>query len=50
MIVLATSDEVCSSNEKISWGSSLCDSAVRNPTSIHEDMGWIPGLKDLALL
>ena len=34
--------------------SSLCGSAVMNPTNIHEDAGWIPGLsqwvKDLALL
>ena len=34
--------------------SSLCGSAVMNPTNIHEDACWIPGLsqwvKDLALL
>ena len=36
-----------------SSGSSCCGSVVMNPTSIHEDMGLIPGLtqwiKDLAL-
>ena len=34
--------------------SSHCGSEVTNPTSLHEDKGWIPGLaqwvKDLALL
>ena len=37
----------------MSW-SSHHDSVVMNPTSIHEDVGWIPGLtqwvKDQALL
>ena len=37
----------------LKWGSSCCGSAVTNLTSIHEDMGSIPGLaqwvKDLAL-
>ena len=36
-----------------SLGSSHCGSVVTNPTSIHEDLGLIPGLaqwvKDLAL-
>ena len=39
---------------KDEFGSSHCSSAVTNPTSIHEDVGLIPGLaqrvKDLALL
>ena len=34
-------------------GSSHCGSAVTNPTSIHEELGFIPGLallvKDLVL-
>ena len=34
--------------------SSYCGSGVMNPTSIHEDVGWIPGptqwVKDTALL
>ena len=32
---------ICS---KCEAGSSRCGSAVMNPTSIHEDAGWIPGL------
>ena len=39
---------------KLYRGSSHCGSMVMNPTSIHEDLGSIPGLaqsvKDLALL
>ena len=37
----------------VAW-SSPCGSVVMNPTSVHEDAGWISGLawwvKDLALL
>ena len=28
----------------INYGSSCCGSVVTNPTSIHEDVGLIPGL------
>ena len=31
-------------NEKICRWSSHCGAAETNPTSIHEDLGWIPGL------
>ena len=29
-------------NGKIERGSSHCGTVERNPTSIHEDVGWIP--------
>ena len=29
-------------------GSSHCGTAEMNPTGIHEDVGWIPGLVQLA--
>ena len=39
--------------KKILWGSSCSGSVEMNPTSIHEDVGSIPGpvhwIKDLAL-
>ena len=42
------------SHESMVIGSSCCGSAVTNMTSIHEDMGFVPGLaqwvKDPALL
>ena len=48
-----TSTKLAGSNFKIHSGNSLCGSAVTNPTSIHEDVGSIPGpaqlVKDLVL-
>ena len=39
---------------KTNLRSSVAAQWVKNPTSVHEDVGWIPGLiqqiKDLALL
>ena len=34
--------QICTQHKN--WGSSHCGSAVTNPTSVHEDMGLIPGL------
>ena len=31
----------------VAWGSSRCGAAEMNPTSIHEDVGSIPGLNQL---
>ena len=50
---LVSTPEMHLHRKKIGGGSSQCDSAEMNLTSILEDAGWIPGLvqwvKDLVL-